>query len=74
MLNIGYRPTMRKRDDLEVAIEAHIIGFTGRIYGRSVEIIFHKILRQEKHFANKDELVAQIRLDVEEATRFLSAK
>jgi len=74
VLNIGYRPTVRKRDDLEVAIETHIIGFTGRIYGRSVEIIFHKILRQEKHFADKQALIAQIRRDVEEATRYLSAK
>jgi riboflavin kinase/FMN adenylyltransferase len=74
VLNIGYRPTIRKRDDLEVAIETHIIGFTEQIYGRSVEIIFHRMLRQEKHFADKDELIAQIHTDVEEARQYLSAK
>ena len=74
VLNIGYRPTLKKRDDLEPAIEAHIIGFTERIYGRLIEIIFYKKIRQEKHFADKEELIAQIRLDVEEAMRYLSAK
>ena len=74
VLNIGYRPTITKRDDLEPAIEAHIIGFSGKIYGRKIEIIFHKMIRQERLFADKRELVDQIRRDVDEATRYLAQK
>ena len=73
-VNIGYRPTVSKRDDLEPAIEVHIVGFSGKIYGRPIEIIFHKKLRQEKHFTDKQELIAQIRRDVEETARSISEK
>jgi riboflavin kinase/FMN adenylyltransferase len=74
VLNIGYRPTMRKRDDLQVAIEAHIMGFSERIYGSTVEVVFYRKLRQEKLFEDNEDLISQIRRDIAAAERILSEK
>jgi len=69
VLNIGFRPTVSKRDDLAPAIEVHILGFAGKLYGCKIEAIFHKRLRDEEHFATKEALMAQIRGDVEETQK-----
>ena len=74
VLNIGFRPTLNRRDDLEPAIEVHIIGFNGILYNRKVEVVFLRRLRGEKCFVTKEELVEQIRRDVEETAKIYAGK
>jgi riboflavin kinase/FMN adenylyltransferase len=69
--NVGTRPTFE--DGRGLTAEAHLIGFTGDIYGRQVELSFHALLRAEQRFASPEALQAQIRRDVDEARRRLGA-
>jgi len=62
ILNIGRRPTFLN-DGAEPTIETHIFGFGKSIYGKDIEVIFVKRLREEKRFPGKKELVKQIRID-----------
>jgi len=66
--NVGKCPTI-KNDD-EIVIETHLIGFEGELYGEDIEVFFLKKLRDEKQFRNRDELVSQIRLDIEKAKMY----
>lgn len=59
--NIGVRPTF---DGQDRSIEAHILDFSGDLYGQTVTLHFVERLRGEQRFAGVDELVAQIRRDV----------
>lgn len=47
-------------------VEAHLIGFDGDLYGRTIELDFLRRLRPTRPFAGLDELLAQIRADVEQ--------
>lgn len=61
-VNIGIAPTVRQED---VVIEAHILGFSKSILGRTIDIIFLKRLRPERRFATREALAEQIHTDVE---------
>ncbi|MBI2761003.1 MAG: bifunctional riboflavin kinase/FAD synthetase [Chloroflexi bacterium] len=63
--NIGRRPTF---DDGPPTIEAHLLDFDGDLYGHLLRLELLSRLRGEVKFSGIDELVAQIRRDVE-ATR-----
>jgi riboflavin kinase/FMN adenylyltransferase len=67
--NIGLRPTFVQNGG--VAIETHIFDFDRDIYGEVLEVRFKARLRDERKFAGVDELVTQIKKDVE-AARALS--
>jgi len=67
--NVGTRPTFR--DGGTVLAEAHLLDFTGDLYGRRVELSFLACLRPERRFPGVDALRAQIRADVEEARKRL---
>ncbi|RJP81228.1 MAG: bifunctional riboflavin kinase/FAD synthetase [Candidatus Zixiibacteriota bacterium] len=62
MMSIGTRPTFGGG---EVILEVHLIGFSGDIYGRTVEVRFLKKLRDEERYAGVEELVEQITRDQE---------
>ncbi len=64
-VSIGVRPTFETGRG--VLIETHIIDHEEELYGRALRIAFVKRLRGERRFAGTDELVAQMRRDVEEA-------
>jgi riboflavin kinase/FMN adenylyltransferase len=64
--NIGPNPTF---GELAKKIEAHLIGFSGDLYGRSVELDFIERLRATRKFSGREELLAQIQDDVERARR-----
>jgi len=69
VMNIGIRPTFYDHGrDEEPSIEVHIFDFHGRIYGRDLEIIFVRKLRDEKKFNTIDSLIMQIKRD-EQAAR-----
>ena len=58
MLNIGERPTVS--DNNNISIEVNILDFSEDIYGEHLEIRFVKRLRDEKRFANVEELKAAL--------------
>ena len=68
--NVGLRPTFQDGDARCIA-EAHLIDFSGEIYGRWVDLSFERRLRQERAFSGAEALKQQIQLDVVEARRWL---
>ncbi len=67
-VNVGFNPTFN-RDRLSV--EVFIFDFDRKIYGEEIEVQFVDRIRSEIAFASADELVAQIRKDVETANVIL---
>jgi riboflavin kinase / FMN adenylyltransferase len=68
--NVGTRPTFA---GVGVSVEAHLLDVEVELYGQPLAIDFEHHLRPERRFAGPDELVAQIRHDIEEARRRLNA-
>jgi len=66
VLNIGHRPTLQSPNP-QLRVEAHLLDFTGDLYGQELEIEIGEKLRDEKKFASLDELKAQISRDIAEA-------
>jgi riboflavin kinase / FMN adenylyltransferase len=70
--NVGVRPTFEgSRSSGRPLAEAHLIGFSGEVYGRRVDLGFEHHLRAERRFPDVDALRAQIARDVAEARRLL---
>lgn len=65
--NIGSRPTFAEG---EFTIETHLLDGMGDIYDRTIEIRFLARLRQELKFESVEELVQQVRKDVERARAY----
>ncbi len=63
-LNIGTRPTV---GGAGIRVEAHIIGFSGELYGQRLEIPLLRFLRPETRFPDLPALKTQIARDVEAA-------
>jgi len=66
VLNIGHRPT-RNQPAPVLHVEAHLLDFTGDLYGKDLEVVFVDRLRDEKKFNSMDELRDQIGRDIEAA-------
>jgi riboflavin kinase/FMN adenylyltransferase len=63
--NIGVKPTV---GGCAVPLaETHIIGYSGDLYGRSLEIVLSDRIREEKKFGSLDELREQIKKDTQTA-------
>jgi riboflavin kinase/FMN adenylyltransferase len=69
-VNIGTAPTIKEKSK-KITVEAHILDFKRRIYGRKMEIAFVRRLRDEVRFASENELKDQIARDVKRAERIL---
>jgi len=67
--NIGTRPTF---DGTSVSVETHLLDFEGDLYAHVVTIELLALLRPEHKFAGVEELVAQIRRDVDAAREWLA--
>ena len=46
-------------------IEAHLIGYNGNAYGKEVTLKINKFLREFKNFDTEEELIKQIKKDIE---------
>jgi riboflavin kinase/FMN adenylyltransferase len=68
--NIGPNPTF---GETTRKVEAHLIGFTGDLYGKTVEFDFLERLRGTQKFSGLDELLGQIHVDIEETKKIVSA-
>ncbi|MDD5681209.1 MAG: bifunctional riboflavin kinase/FAD synthetase [Candidatus Omnitrophica bacterium] len=65
LLNIGFRPTLQSvRKGKEPVIEVYIFGFDKVIYGRNIEVMFLKKIRDEKKFKDQSKLIARIEKDM----------
>jgi riboflavin kinase / FMN adenylyltransferase len=65
-ISVG-RPPMYP--DASDTLEAHLIGFTGSLYGRKIRVEFWERLRDQTTFASAEELAAAIADDVDYAGR-----
>jgi riboflavin kinase/FMN adenylyltransferase len=70
MLYIGNRPTVQ---GMKRNIEVNIFDFDKDIYGESLTIYFHKLIRRDTRFNDLEELRQQLHLDKESALNVLSA-
>ena len=68
MLNIGVRPTMD--NGAAVSVEAHILDFSGDLYGKSMTLTFLKRLRDEIRFPDTQSLRGQLMDDERYCRRF----
>ena len=70
MLYIGNRPTVQ---GMKRNIEINIFDFDKDIYGDSLTIYFHKLLRRDSKFNDLEELKSQLHLDKEAALKVLTS-
>ncbi len=68
MLYIGNRPTI---SGIKRNIEVNIFDFSKEIYGESLTIYFHKLIRSDSKFGDLEELKTQLHLDKIEALKSL---
>ena len=66
-VNVGVRPTFETGRGL--LVEAHLIDFSGDLYGQTLRVAFLERLRGERRFDSVDALVEQMQRDVEQARR-----
>jgi riboflavin kinase/FMN adenylyltransferase len=66
--NIGVRPTLY--ENYGITIESHILDFDSNVYGDTVRLYFHRLLRREHQFQSAVELTNQIRMDIETSRRY----
>ena len=71
MTNIGTNPTF---GDKRRAVEVYVVDFQGELYGQEIQVEFVEHLREEKKFANVEELKKQMAEDVKKGITLLSAK
>ncbi|MCX5779533.1 MAG: bifunctional riboflavin kinase/FAD synthetase [Firmicutes bacterium] len=65
VVNIGSKPTFHEQYPL--SIEAHLMNFSGDIYGQAISLSFLAKLRDERRFDSLPELIAQITRDRDRA-------
>ena len=63
VINWGVKPTFD--DDSEEVVEAHILNFDSKIYGKIIKVMFLMKIREEMKFPNVEALKKQIEEDVE---------
>lgn len=62
--NVGVKPTFGEG---RVIIESHVIDFNGDLYGKTLDVLFGKRIRDEKKFESCGELSEQIKEDIKMA-------
>ena len=60
--NIGVKPTVEK--ECKPLAETHILGFSGDLYRKTLEVSFSDFLRPERKFDSLDALKNQIKTDI----------
>jgi riboflavin kinase/FMN adenylyltransferase len=70
VVNIGIRPTF---DGIREVVEAHLLNYSGDLYGSDLTLEFVDRLRGERRFDSVDELIEQIGRDIEQARSRLSS-
>lgn len=68
--NVGYRPSV---DGLSPRVEVNVFDVQRNYYGKHLQLVFHRRLREEKKFDGLEALKQAIAQDVEQARRFFEA-
>jgi riboflavin kinase/FMN adenylyltransferase len=68
VLNVGFNPTF---SDTDLSVEVFLLDFSGDIYGEKVDVLFIERIRDEVKFESPEQLVTQIRKDIDEARTIL---
>lgn len=63
IVNIGHRPTVEGGTDAPLTIEAHILDYSGDLYGARLRLSFLARLRSERKFDSLEALRTQIEAD-----------
>ena len=71
MMNIGYRPTIKKEDNM-LRNEVHIFNFNKNIYNTEIEIVFKAHIRNEEKFSDINGLKNQLINDQKKAMQILT--
>lgn len=71
VLNYGARPTFKGEGGL--VAEVHLFGFKADLYGATLEVQFYPRIREERRFEGAEELKKQVKKDVLDAQKLLSA-
>lgn len=66
LTNVGTCPTFEERRE---HAEAFLLDFDGEVYGERVRIHLLRFVREERRFANADELTRQVKCDIEKAKK-----
>ena len=69
--NVGLRPTFTG-GQAAPRVEAHLLDYSGDLYGKTLKLEFVERLRGEQKFPSVDVLIAQIRSDSEQARGILN--
>jgi len=72
-LNYGKRPTLPGQMMEQAVAEVFLLDYEGDLYGKTLEIVFVRKLRDEKRFKNGDLLRQQIQKDVLAARKCLKS-
>lgn len=72
-INIGRRPTFYEHTEQSL-LEAHLIDFDGDLYGEEIEVSFVEFLRSERKFDGIDQLVDQLKHDIDDARDLLAER
>ncbi len=72
-VSVGRRPTFYEPGTAPVLVEAYLLHFDGDLYGEQARVSFTHRLRPELRFDSVDELIAQMRADVEATERVLTS-
>lgn len=59
--NVGICPTFGERAP---HAETYILDFSGELYGENIKVYLLEFLREERHFDSADDLILQIKLDI----------
>ena len=71
VVNVGNRPTF---GGAESVVEAHVLDYSGELYGKRLSVDFVARLRAEQKFAGVEELVAAIENDVAKTRELLEGQ
>jgi riboflavin kinase / FMN adenylyltransferase len=63
-VNVGVRPTFQGATP-GLVVEVHVLDFSGDLYGHKLRVRFVEKLRDERPFASVDELIEQLKADVQ---------
>jgi riboflavin kinase/FMN adenylyltransferase len=69
-ISIGSTPTFEQQ---QYQVEAHLIGYTGDLYDRTITLRVHQWVRDQLRFPSIDELKAQLKRDVQRVVEVISA-
>lgn len=61
VVNVGTRPTVD--DSITAILEAHLLDYTGNLYGKHLDMVFRHRLRDEQKFEGLEELKSAIEND-----------